>query len=108
MNANEWTVEYPPLFTDIDWNVQSFMPLEYEQKTAYPPFQRRRSSSVDLPLNPLYSNAGRIQSQPTIQEEPAIRNWSPLEFNTDNTFTVSTFLYTIFIYLFIYLFHTAE
>jgi hypothetical protein len=62
-----WTFmndDYSPLFTNIDWNndnqstttTETFLqPMEfYEQKLSIPPFQRRRSSSVDLPINPLY------------------------------------------------------
>lgn len=82
-------LEHPPIFTNIDWNehqgqtVESqFIPMEYEQQKVpyhHPPFQRRRSSSVDLPINPLYSNTNRlILNEPTIPEEeflpPNFRN----------------------------------
>lgn len=75
-------MEYPPLFTNIDWNdnqssTNSFIPMEYDQQKIPPsyqhqPFQRRRSSSVDLPINPLYSNTNRYMmgnNETTIHEE---------------------------------------
>jgi hypothetical protein len=74
-------MEYPPLFTNIDWNENqssnSFIPMEYDQQKIPPsyqhqPFQRRRSSSVDLPINPLYSNTNRYMmgnNETTIHEE---------------------------------------
>lgn len=73
--------EYPPIFTNIEWNEpqgqtvgqSQFIPMEYEQQKVpyhHQPFQRRRSSSVDLPINPLYSNTNRlILNEPTIPEE---------------------------------------
>lgn len=88
-----WKImDYPPIFTNIDWNegqqqnVQNgqsntFIPMEYDNQKMplssypqHPPFQRRRSSSVDLPINPLYSNTNRFMSnhvhnEPTIVEE---------------------------------------
>lgn len=77
-------MEYPPVFTNIDWNEpqgqvlgqSQFIPMEYDQQKVpyhHQPFQRRRSSSVDLPINPLYSNTNRlIMNEPTIPEEEFI------------------------------------
>jgi hypothetical protein len=75
-------MDYPPFFTNIDWNENqstnnSFIPMEFDQQKIPPsyqhqPFQRRRSSSVDLPINPLYSNTNRFMmgnNETTIHEE---------------------------------------
>ncbi|KAI7899824.1 uncharacterized protein BX663DRAFT_175308 [Cokeromyces recurvatus] len=70
-----WKVlDYPPLFTTVDWNENqpssthnTFIPMEINQQKIAPPFQRRRSSSVDLPVNPFYSS--RFNNNLTIQEE---------------------------------------
>jgi hypothetical protein len=73
----------PPVFTNIDWtqnNDQSSSsgtaPMEYEKTNStfqHQPFARRRSSSVDLPINPLYLNTAQQQrfnsNEATIQEE---------------------------------------
>ncbi|KAI8990800.1 hypothetical protein BDF20DRAFT_2871 [Mycotypha africana] len=57
-------LDYPLFFTNIDWNAnqtnnfdQSKLPPSYHHPA---PFQRRRSSSVDLPINPLYSNSNKL------------------------------------------------
>lgn len=68
-------MDYPPIFTNIDWNdnqstttAETFIPMDYEQKMPHklepPPFQRRRSSSVDLPINPLYMKFNNNESIP--------------------------------------------
>ena len=75
-------MEYPPVFTNIDWNEEggqsTFIPMDFDNQKVPPsyqhqPFQRRRSSSVDLPINPLYANTNRMvmnmSNEPTIQEE---------------------------------------
>ena len=75
-------IDYPPFFSNIDWNgnqpTSSFIPMEFDQQKippSYqnpPPFQRRRSSSVDLPINPLYLNSNRFMfgnTENTIHEE---------------------------------------
>ncbi|KAI8373913.1 hypothetical protein BD560DRAFT_423033 [Blakeslea trispora] len=75
-------IDYPPFFSNIDWNgnqpTSSFIPMEFDQQkipSSYqnpPPFQRRRSSSVDLPINPLYLNSNRFMfgnTDNTIHEE---------------------------------------
>lgn len=69
---NEYWLDYPPIFSNIDWTdttTNSIPTPEYEQKI--PPFQRRRSSSVDLPINPLYLNSSRFTfgSSPIAEEE---------------------------------------
>lgn len=74
--------DYPPIFTNIDWNNNNnneqqnseinFLPMEFDKNNSYQhqPFQRRRSSSVDLPINPLYSNTNKLViNEPSIQEE---------------------------------------
>ncbi|CEP12613.1 hypothetical protein [Parasitella parasitica] len=72
---------YPPFFSNIDWNEpqtsNSLIPMVFDQQKIPPayqhqPFQRRRSSSVDLPINPLYSNTNRFMmgtNETTIHEE---------------------------------------
>ncbi|KAL0143761.1 hypothetical protein V8B55DRAFT_1444929 [Mucor lusitanicus] len=91
-DANDYfKLDYPPFFTNIDWNENAstnntFIPMEFDQQKIPPsyqhqPFQRRRSSSVDLPINPLYSNTNRYMmgsNETTIHEEepqlhPAIK-----------------------------------
>ncbi|GAN08972.1 hypothetical protein MAM1_0235d08492 [Mucor ambiguus] len=75
-------MDYPPFFTNIDWNENAsanntFIPMDFDQQKIPPsyqhqPFQRRRSSSVDLPINPLYSNTNRYMmgnNETTIHEE---------------------------------------
>lgn len=71
-------MDYPPVFTSIDWNdsqdinQSQFIPMEYDQQKGYhhQPFSRRRSSSVDLPVNPVYFHSNKhIINEPTIQEE---------------------------------------
>jgi hypothetical protein len=74
MEANDyWELQHPPSFTTIDWgNTGQDIFMDFDQKptASYqppPPFQRRRSSSVDLPINPLYLN--KVINEPTIIEE---------------------------------------
>ncbi|KAI9273139.1 hypothetical protein EDC94DRAFT_655073 [Helicostylum pulchrum] len=74
-----WKVmDYPPVFTSIDWNdsqdinQSQFIPMEYDEQKGYnhQPFPRRRSSSVDLPVNPAYFHTNKhIIHESTIQEE---------------------------------------
>lgn len=65
-----------PIFTNIDWNQNNSNnsePMDFDkvippqQQQPFQPFQRRRSSSVDLPINPLYLNT--VNREATIQEE---------------------------------------
>lgn len=77
MEANDyWSLHHTPLFTSIDWSnggQESYLDYDpksaasYQQPLPPPPFQRRRSSSVDLPINPLFLN--KVINEPTIIEE---------------------------------------
>lgn len=66
-DMNEYWMEYPPLFSNIEWNIDT----TNEIPPTTLPFQRRRSSSVDLPINPLYLNSNRFTfgNTTTIKEE---------------------------------------
>ncbi|CAO3677844.1 unnamed protein product [Rhizopus stolonifer] len=72
METNDyWSLQNPLSFTNIDWGTAGqdlFMGYDQKLVAPYPPpFQRRRSSSVDLPVNPLYLN--KVINEPTIIEE---------------------------------------
>ncbi|KAI8076626.1 uncharacterized protein B0P05DRAFT_133841 [Gilbertella persicaria] len=99
-----WRImDYPPFFSNIDWNenqsASTFIPMGFDQQKippSYqnpPPFQRRRSSSVDLPINPLYLNSNKFifgNADNTIHEEEhvpsKVGSSATLEFpsNTNN------------------------
>lgn len=70
----EYWLDYPPIFSNIDWT-DTQTSTEFEQKIPptlqHVPFQRRRSSSVDLPINPLYLNSNRFTfgNSPIKEEE---------------------------------------
>lgn len=72
METNDyWALQNPLSFANIDWGTTGqdlFMGYDEKLVAPYPPpFQRRRSSSVDLPVNPLYLN--KVINEPTIIEE---------------------------------------